>query len=81
MIAFSPVSDDDPSLAVSPLLRGALLTLDYIETNGPIGLTPLRALKRYFVQWAAEAFAWPHFIPEELYFLTGPAMPAPLAVP
>ena len=68
MIAFSPVSDDDPSLAVSPLLRGALLTLDYIETNGPIGLTPLRALKRYFVQWAAEAFAWPHFTPEDLYF-------------
>ena len=69
MIAFTPVPDDDPALALSPLLRGALLTLGYIETNGPIGLTPLKALKRYFVQWAAEAFAWPHYTAEDLYYL------------
>jgi len=54
MIEFAPVADDNPGLALSPLLRGVQLTLDYIETNGPIGLTPLKALKRYFVQWAAE---------------------------
>ena len=67
MIAFIPVPDDDPVLKLSPLLRGALLTLDYIETNGPIGLTPLKALKRYFVHWAADAFEWPHYTAEGLY--------------
>jgi len=69
MIEFAPVADNNPDLALSPLLRGAQLTLDYIETNGPIGLTPLKALKRYFVQWAAEAFAWPYYEPEDLYYL------------
>jgi len=69
MIRFLPVSDDDPALTVSPLLRCTLLTLDYIEANGPIGLTPLKALKRYFVQWAAEAFAWPDYTAEDLYYL------------
>ena len=29
---------DDPTLAQSPVLRGALLTLDYIQANGPIDL-------------------------------------------
>ncbi len=67
MIAFTPVPDDDPALTLSPLLRGALLTLEYIETSGPIGLTPLKALKRYFVQWAAEAFVWPHYTTAKLY--------------
>lgn len=69
MIALSPVHNDDPALALSPLLRSTLLTLDYIETHGPIGLTPLKALKRYFVQWAAEAFVWPHYTAEDLYYL------------
>lgn len=69
MIHLRPVNDDNPALALSPLLKGALLTLDYIETNGPIGLTPLKALKRYFVQWAAEAFAWPNYTAEDLYHL------------
>lgn len=69
MIGLSPVDADNPALAFSPLLKGALLTLEYIETNGPIGLTPSKALKRYFVEWAAEAFAWPGYTTEELYSL------------
>lgn len=69
MIQFTHIADDNPDLALSPLLRGAQLTLQYIEANGPIGLTPLKALKRYFVQWAAEAFAWPFYGPEDLYYL------------
>ena len=69
MIQFTHIADDNPDLALSPLLRGARLTLEYIEANGPIGLTPLKALKRYFVQWAAEAFAWPFYEPEDLYSL------------
>ena len=67
MIELLPVDDAEPAFEHSPLLRGALLTLEYIETNGPIGLTPSKALKRYFVEWAAEAFAWPHYTAEELY--------------
>lgn len=69
MFDMQPVDDGHPALAHSPLLRGALLTLEYIETNGPIGLTPSKALKRYFVEWAAEAFAWPQYTAEELYYL------------
>jgi hypothetical protein len=69
MIELLPVDDAEPAFVHSPLLKGALLTLEYIETNGPIGLTPSKALKRYFVEWAAEAFAWPHHTAEELYYL------------
>ena len=69
MIQFTLIADDNPDLALSPLLRGARLTLDFIEAHGPIGLTPLKAMKRYFVQWAAEAFAWPFYEPEDLYYL------------
>lgn len=50
-----------------PLLKVALRTIEYIGSNGPIGLTPSSALKRYFVQWAAEAFAWPSYTAEGLY--------------
>lgn len=67
MIEFIAPSNEDPALACSPLLRAALLTLRYIMDNGPIGLTPNKAMKRYFVNWAAEAFEWPHYAAEDLY--------------
>lgn len=67
MIPFKPIKDDEPALIHSPLLKAALLTIGYIENNGPIGLTPSKALKRYFVQWAADAFAWPNYTREDLY--------------
>lgn len=65
------LSPEAESLAVelSPLLRAALLTLEYMEVNGPIGLTPSKALKRYFVEWAVEAFAWPKYTAADLYSL------------
>jgi hypothetical protein len=63
---FGPIADDELALAHSPLLRAAQLTIDYMVANGPIGLTPSKALKRYFVQWAAEAFAWPHHTAADL---------------
>jgi hypothetical protein len=69
MIPFKPITDDEPALEHSPLLKAALLTLRYIQENGPIGLTPSKALKRYFVQWAAEAFNWPHYSASDLYQL------------
>lgn len=67
MIPFSPISDTDPALASSPILKAALLTIAYIEDNGPIFLTPSKGLKRYFVQWAAEKFDWPHYTAADLY--------------
>lgn len=69
MIPFNPITDDEPALVHSPMLKAALLTLDYIEANGPVGLTPSKALKRYFVTWAAETFNWPHYTAVELYRL------------
>lgn len=51
----------------SPLLRGAARTLEYMIDNGPIPLTPRKALTRRFVQWAAEVFDWPGFSVAELY--------------
>lgn len=67
MILFRPVADTEPALTRSPLLKAALLTFDYIETNGPIGLTASNALKRYFVEWAAKVFDWPLYSLEYLY--------------
>ncbi|SLK12659.1 hypothetical protein [Novosphingobium mathurense] len=61
MIEFLAPRDDAPELTVSPILRAALLTLDYLQVNGPIGLTPAKPLKRYFVTWAAQVFDWPHY--------------------
>jgi DNA-binding IclR family transcriptional regulator len=52
MIEFRTLSDDHPDLAYSPLLRGALLTLQYAQEHGSIGLTKTKAFKRVFVHWA-----------------------------
>jgi len=61
-----PVTDE-LALHYSPLVRAAIHTMRYIETYGPIGLTPAKALKRYFVEWAAEAFVWPHYTAADLH--------------
>ncbi len=55
MIPFQPLQDEAPVLRLSPMLTATLKTFAYIEANGPIELTPSTALKRYFVEWAAEA--------------------------
>lgn len=67
MIEFHAPAADAPELALSPLHRAAMLTLQYLAETGPIGLTPNYAMKRYFVTWAAEAFQWPGYLPEDLY--------------
>ena len=69
MIPFQPIHDEAPVLRLSPLLTATLKAFDYIDTNGPIGLTPSKALKRYFVEWAAEAFDWPHYGPDYLFYM------------
>jgi len=64
---FRPLSDDHPDLAHSPLLRVALLTLQYAQDHGAIGLTKTKAFKRVFVHWAVEQFDWPGFGAEEMF--------------
>ncbi|MEO7384787.1 MAG: hypothetical protein ABIU18_07625 [Novosphingobium sp.] len=67
MILFRQLDDANPALSQTHLLRSALLTIDYIEEHGAIGLTPAMALKRHFVAWAAEAFNWPNYTAQDLY--------------
>ncbi|SEQ44061.1 hypothetical protein SAMN04488092_1076 [Thalassovita taeanensis] len=67
MITFRSLSDDDPDLAHSPLLRAALLTLQYVQEHGAIGLTEMKAFKRVFVHWAVEHFDWPGSGGEEMF--------------
>lgn len=67
MIALIPPESENLAVKLSPLLQAALLTLEYMDTSGPIELTPSKALKRYFVEWAAEAFAWPKYTAADLY--------------
>ena len=67
MIDFRPLSDDHPDLAHSPLLCAALLTLQYAQDHGAIGLTKTKAFKRVFVHWAVEQFDWPGRSAEEMF--------------
>ncbi len=64
---FRDLSDMEPALAHSPMIRGLEKTFGYIADKGPIGLTPSGAFKRVFVAWAAEAFDWPGYGPQDLY--------------
>ncbi|WP_448538955.1 hypothetical protein [Sphingobium yanoikuyae] len=67
MLEFHAPAGEAAQLELSPLHRAAVLTLRHLVETGPIGLTPHRAMKRYFVSWAAEAFNWPFFTADELY--------------
>ena len=67
MIEFRTLADDHPGLAHSPLLRSALLTLQYAQKHGSIGLTKTKAFKRVFVHWAVENFDWPWKNAEEMF--------------
>ncbi|CAM8633587.1 hypothetical protein DFR49_0586 [Hephaestia caeni] len=67
MIEFHAPAAETPELGLSPLYRAAVLTLRHLIDVGPIGLTPNKALKRYFVTWAAGAFCWPGYTADELY--------------
>lgn len=67
MTEFRPLPDDHPDLAHSPMLRAALLTLQYAQEHGSIGLTKTEAFKRVFVHWAVEHFGWPGKGAEEMF--------------
>ena len=67
MIEFRSVSDTDPALANSPIVRATEKTFAYIDEHGPIGLTPSKAFKRVFVHWAAAEFDWPGYSEADLF--------------
>ena len=67
MIIFQEIADDHPALDGSPLVRAIRKTAGYIAEHGSIGLTPSKAFKRNFVDWAAAEFEWPGYSSEELY--------------
>ncbi|PHP65409.1 hypothetical protein CSC94_18790 [Zhengella mangrovi] len=67
MFEFRTLADDHPDLAFSPLLRGALLTLQYAQKHGSIGLTKTKAFKRVFVHFAVEHFDWPGKSADEMF--------------
>lgn len=67
MIEFRQLPDEHPDLAHSPMLRAALLTLQYAQEHGSIGLTKTKAFKRVFVHWAVEHFDWPGKSAEEMF--------------
>jgi hypothetical protein len=67
MIEFRHISDDEPALAFSPLLRGFLKTFDYLSEHGSIGLTTSKGFKRNFVHWAASQFDWPGLSEADLF--------------
>lgn len=67
MIEFRTLPDDHPDLMLSPIFRGALLTLRYAQEHGAIGLTATKAFKRDFVHWAVSHFQWPGKPAEEVF--------------
>jgi hypothetical protein len=67
MIHLKPIPADLGVLDQSHLFRGARLILGYVAEHGPLPLTPSKAFKRVFVNWAAEAFVWPHWTIADLY--------------
>ena len=67
MIEFRDIDDDNPALALSPIVRGLEKTFAYLAEHGAIGLTPSKAFKRVFVHWAAREFEWPGHIESDLF--------------
>jgi hypothetical protein len=67
MIHLKPLSDDLTILDHSHIFRGARLILAYVAEHGPIPLTPSKAFKRIFVNWAADTFVWPYWTVADLY--------------
>ena len=67
MIEFCILPDDHTDLTHSPLLRAAVLMLNYAREHGSIPLTKTKAFKRVFVHWAVEHFAWPDHDAEDMF--------------
>ena len=59
MIEYQTLTDDHTDLLRSPLLQAAVLTMQYTQEHGSIGITKNKAFKRTFVHWAVQNFDWP----------------------
>ena len=57
-------------VALSPLLRGMVLTVSYAQTQGGLTLTASGAMNRKFVNWAAVHFDWPGYTAPDLYAIS-----------
>ena len=67
MITFREIDDDHSALVHSPMVRAFEKIFTYIDEHGAIPLTPQKAFKRSFVDWAAEQFDWPGYSKAELF--------------
>jgi len=67
MIEFRPLPDDLSRSRAFADAAGALLTLQYAQEHGSIGLTKTKAFKQVFVHWAVEHFGWPGKSAEEMF--------------
>ncbi|SDF24913.1 hypothetical protein SAMN04488117_103102 [Celeribacter baekdonensis] len=67
MIEFRKLTDDNPALQYSPLLRAAQYTMAYAAENNGIGLTATKTFQRKFVHWTVEHVNWPGFGLEEAF--------------
>lgn len=67
LISFLEIADDHPALSLSPLVRSIDRTFSWITEHGGIHLTPSKAFRRTFVQWAAAEFNWPDHTEADLF--------------
>jgi hypothetical protein len=67
LIEFLDIEDANPTLALSPIVRGLEKTFAYLGEHGSIGLTPSKVFKRVFVHWAAREFEWPGHTEVDLF--------------
>lgn len=67
MFTISKPIDLNVVISTSPLIRGLVKIVEYIEEHVAIGLTKSGAFNRKFVEWAAREFDWPGYSEAELY--------------
>jgi hypothetical protein len=67
MISFRQTDDDHPALFHSPMVHAIEKIFDYVNEHGSVPLTPQKAFKRVFVNWAAAQFNWPGYSENDLF--------------
>lgn len=66
MIEFKSIRHDELVIAHSLLVASILKLAIYCERNSDIELTPGKAFKRKFVNWAVDEFNWPRYTVDDL---------------
>lgn len=67
MIQLLNLGDNNPAIQSSPMINAAEKLIAYLIEHEEIGLTPSKAFKRNFVNWAAKSFEWPGYEEAELF--------------